>query len=239
MGGRGASSATNPQSITSIDSAQNFEQVKSYAATKGITVDDSLSGFNLEGLKVAVSGIEAVIDEYPNVIPEGLLKLRAKNTRGMASASFNGYLNLPAKYWETQNGFNNCISVYDDDVRAKWHPDGTTVNDILSHETGHIIERVLIDRAIPDDSDFDKANQWIKSTQATKVIAEACRAVKKTPYGKGKRNDDLVLAVSEYAKEGGRSEALAECVADYARNGSEANPLSVAVHDILIKKLLS
>ena len=60
--------------------------------------------------------------------------------------------------------------------------------------------------------------------------------MKKTPYGKGKKNNELIESVSGYASKN-RSEALAECVGDYFSNGKSSNPLSQAVWGILKEKL--
>lgn len=242
--GRGTNSATAKS--RSLDAASTFEQVKQYAAQNGIIIGDSLSGNYLEGLKEAVYGIEAAIKEYPN-IPQQLVSMQHGEYRPntYAFAQYDGGVYFPNKWWETAENFDSLLNSYADDVRDHYHPSGSTVRDLAAHEVGHLIERTLIDMDVAarvrngeriQYRNIETIKQWNSRKQATSVIAEACREVQKTSYGVGKKFDDLIGSVSEYALKN-RSEALAECVCDYSANGRNANPLSVKVHDILVRRL--
>lgn len=75
-----------------------------------------------------------------------------------------------------------------------------------------------------------------KHKEATRIVSNAAKSVKKTSEGKGAKTDDLVLNISQYASKS-RSEALAEAVSDYRANGANAKPLSRAIWAELKKEL--
>ena len=77
---------------------------------------------------------------------------------------------------------------------------------------------------------------WNKCTEAKKIVSQACKNIKKTPYGKGKRNADLIGSVSRYANENA-SEAMAEAFADVYDNGENANPLSFEIKRLTKEQL--
>ena len=149
---------------------------------------------------------------------------------------------FPKKYWGSKDGLMKLDVGHEGDYLSKWHPNNSQT---VHHEFGHIIEATLIRKQLGNTGTlsvmewWDGHEMWRKSKIATQIIGEAARNVKKTPYGKGKVNDQLVLSVSRYAKQGGRSEALAECIADYMANGSNANPLSIEVANIVKRRLQS
>ena len=135
------------------------------------------------------------------------------------------------------NGMVICFN--ENDVRVKWHPDGTSSVHIASHEIGHLLESALVFKNITQTGYYgtmDRINAWNKHRFATKVVGEAARAAKKTAVGKGLTNDQLVAQISRYATKN-RSEAMAEAVADYRANGSRAKPLSQAIWKILKREL--
>lgn len=66
---------------------------------------------------------------------------------------------------------------------------------------------------------------WNKCTEAKSIVSQACKNVKKTEYGRGKKNADLIRDVSRYANENA-SETLAESFADWYTNKDNASPLA-------------
>lgn len=117
---------------------------------------------------------------------------------------------------------------------------GTTGNNVVTHESGHILEAALIRRAY---NNFETRPDyiagiydWNHNTFAKAVVSEAAKAAKKTPDGKGKKVKELISDVSRYAEKT-RGETLAECVADYRANGANAKLLSREVWKILKREL--
>jgi hypothetical protein len=175
------------------------------------------------------------------VIPQaaiGIHELNGSESRSnaYASASLSGKLQLNPKMMGDQAKLDQS---YENDVRVKWHPDGTSSVHIASHEIGHLLESALVFKNITQTGYYgtmDRINAWNKHRFATKVVGEAARAAKKTAVGKGLTNDQLVAQISRYATKN-RSEAMAEAVADYRANGSRAKPLSQAIWKILKREL--
>ena len=133
------------------------------------------------------------------------------------------------------------IRRYNENVASGYHPKGTTYEDVLIHETGHRIEAALAKKAIdtgrlpyaPNIS-LGNWNNYAKTAYGSyateKLISQAAKNIKKTPYGAGKSNYQLYRGISGYAAaEDKRSETFAEAIADWRRNGSNANPLSIEI----------
>lgn len=251
MGGRGSHSsiasrsrtaAPTPTGPSSVADCQTFQETQTYMQGKyNILVDGTLADADFETLKAELQSVDDILSEFPQAA-QGMYNRHVtadvKRNRAYASASLDGSLNL------NLDKFRNDRVVeerYKSDLAAKYHPEGTTVKDILAHEMGHQLERILLERNVQYSS-FDAYSRfalvdgWNKSRQATRIISEACKAAKRTPEGKGKKNNELVAEISRYATVN-RSEALAECVADYHANREKAKPLSREVWKILKSEL--
>lgn len=122
-----------------------------------------------------------------------------------------------------------------------WSPKGTSTKTITSHEYGHLIEG-HIGRQRYAGNEYKRVQAWNNGTIATEIVGEAVRQTKRTEYGRGKSQRQLIDSMSLYAgtrsTAGNRnSEALADAVADYVANGANANPLSVAIYNSVSKRL--
>lgn len=254
MGGRGSNSRiptrqvqpTPPQPqaqpITQVSDADSLKAMDDYMKDNyNVRLDvPSLSKLDETAVRDAVQGVEDVLKEFPQA-QSVLNVVRAQNLKKgvMANASFRGSITMGNHYFDTQQ---HVDASYNRSVRNKFHPQGTTYKEILAHETGHILERALIEKyELAGNSNnawayLSAVNAWGHNTYSSKVITEAVKAAKKTPGGKGKLTAQLISDVSGYATKN-RSEALAECVADYRANGNNAKPLSVEVWKILKREL--
>ncbi len=250
MGGRGGASGfpTNgpgapgaPNGPQSAAETKDLHELAEYMKNVGIYVNErSLSGQTFENVREAAAGIERIMTEFPQAAAN-FHELRGDNLKygTLACASYSGVIALGNQYYSaTPDGLSRT---YDGNVRTGFHPSGTTKADITTHESGHILERALIDKYILSQGNgyyvqYEAAKAWNSSKLSGKIISEACKQVKKTAAGKGMVNADIIKGVSKYATRN-RSETLAECVADYAANGAGANPLSVAVWNILKREL--
>ena len=217
---------------------KDFDELQNYAASKFIAISDDLRDYHFEGLQNAVDGIELVLAEHPEVtrtLGSIVLTGRVMSMDTYACADFNGTITLNENYWKTWIAYEALGFAYQRDLNNGFHPPGE-IKHIASHEAGHLIERTILAREIPNTS--KAVYQWNKGTQATQVVKDACTRVKRTEYGKGMRNDELCDEVALYKKKSrGRAETFAECIADYAANGKDAHPVSIEVHNILRDKL--
>jgi hypothetical protein len=107
---------------------------------------------------------------------------------------------------------------------------------IGAHETGHAVEWLMLESNKSYQYDWQRIDAWNKCTEAKGVVSQACKNVKKTEYGKGKRNFQLIAGVSRYAQENA-SETMAESFADVYANGENANPLSIEIVRLTKEKL--
>lgn len=246
MGGRGGASGfpanapvpAGPQSAADThDLAELSQYMKS---THGIRVDPStFANQDFENVKNAASTVEFIVREFPQAAAN-FHEIRGENLKNgvMANASFNGTIRLADFYFATRQ---KLMSRYAHSEQTGYHPAGSTGDHVATHEAGHLLERALIDKyVLSQGSDYwtrlQASKDWNTSTYAKKVVSDACKMAKKTPAGKGMKNDALIRSVSGYAASN-RSETLAECVADYVANGQNAKPLSQAVWTVLKREL--
>lgn len=241
MGSRGRGSGAGGGKVPkSIDKAKDFDGLQAYMGKHGVTLGESTRGMDLGILKTVAGEVEFIAKEFPNTpgikyaAYNGDAVLNAitgneKNAHAYASASFHGDLNLNPQMMNA-----DVQTRYEHDVRAGFHPAGTTSANIATHELGHTLEAQLVHKKF--GTYWDRSHAWNHSTVATQVVAEAARMAKRTPEGKGLTNDQLVAQISRYAMKN-RSEALAEAVSDYRANGAKAKPLSRAIWTILKREL--
>lgn len=95
---------------------------------------------------------------------------------------------------------------------------------------GHGVEWALIQNNSSYDYDFQRIMAWNKCEEAKTIVLQACKNIKKTPFGKGKTNVQLIQSISRYASENA-SETIAESFADVYAKGVNASPLSIEIKD--------
>ena len=236
MGG-GSMGAKSSGPIKSVSEAKDLQELSNFLYDNYdiVVKTDTLKDVEFESVKMAAEGITSIIDEFPGAA-DNFHELSGTTSRSnaFAAASYNGVISINSEKYKT---IQNIEERYARTVATSFHPAGTTAVHITAHESGHVLERALIDKYVNDPMGgiWDraaKARAWDKSTCASKVITEAAKNAKKTPAGKGKKNAQLISEVSGYANKN-RSETLAECIADYAANKSKAKPLSQEVWKIL------
>ena len=234
MGGRGGGSGRGSSALDTKDVGELRQYMQDHYS---VTVHSSADKVDFGVLRSAAGELEELLKEFPQAAI-GIHELNGSESRSnaYASASLSGKLQLNPKMMGDQAKLDQS---YENDVRVKWHPDGTSSVHIASHEIGHLLESALVFKNITQTGYYgtmNRINAWNKHRFATKVVGEAARAAKKTAVGKGLTNDQLVAQISRYATKN-RSEAMAEAVADYRANGSRAKPLSQAIWKILKREL--
>lgn len=220
-----------------VTSKQNqFKNIStSFERKHHVSVDFSLKDADIKAVEPALKAIDSVLTEFPKVQEMRIVKRIAGeelNENIFAQASFDGVITVNTN----SNRYGNAGILekeYQKSVEKGFHPQGTTAKDIAAHETGHLLEKALIEKNVSGFNQLDtllnRANAWRKSSESRRVIKEATKACKG-------RISTRVSEVSKYA-ESNRSEALAECVADYQANGENAKPLSKEVWKILKREL--
>lgn len=242
--GSGSKSGAKGGGLSKASDAKNFNELKSYMESQGVKFGDGLENMDLGLLKSAAEEIQYFRQEFPQAA-DSFMEINGVGSGGYAETHYSkGAIQLTSHFAsgnaETlQNSYVKSTQMDDYDKimghSAPFHPVGTTSANIASHEAGHILEKALIDKRTDPGGIIGKVT-WNKGTEATRIVSNAAKEVKKTPEGKGKRIDQLVGQISRYAG-ANRSEALAEAVADYRANGANAKPLSKAIWSELKKEL--
>ena len=102
------------------------------------------------------------------------------------------------------------------------------------HEAAHAVEGILIDLNKAYEYAFQKTIAWNECEEAKSIVSQACKNIKKTIYGKGKKNAELIISISRYAQSN-PSETMAEAFADVFSNGKNANQLSLEIKRLTIE----
>jgi len=244
MGGRGSNAQRGHGQIKTAADMKDLQELSDYMwKTHRVYLAKSLAKANFDSVKAGAANIEKLLSEFPYLKtpsgPKNQAMIRELNgacrkRKAYAEASFDGKIQINASIFRDKSKLD---ASYANDLKSHFHPNGTNSDGVIVHEAGHIIESALIRKSGTPAAGY----AWNHCTEATRVINEACDALRKTAAGKtisGQpfTNDQLVSKISKYAKTD-RSEALAECVADYFQNGTKANPLSVQVWNILKREL--
>ena len=242
MGGRGGSSGLvkGPQpnfsnNVLSPQDAQDFKALSDYMRnTHNITMGKSLQNLEFKTIQHVASTVDDLAKEFPQAV-DSIRKILAHGSPkgAYACASYDGELRL-GNYFKSFKDFNRS---YKHSVKSGFHPNGSNpVDSVVSLETGHLLERALIQKALKQGRGQIGSLMWNTSAESKRIISQACKDIKATPTGKGRKVNDLIREVSGYASKN-RSECLAECVSDYYSNRSNAKPLSKAVWKLLKKEL--
>lgn len=208
----------------------DFESMEEYLKQKyDIKLDSSVKNLHYDSVSSCIKGIESVIDEYSDL--STILQKVTVGKSGVMSCTGKNITFNPT-YFSDDKLTNICV----EQANSGWWTKNTSIVSIGVHEAGHAVERLLIDNNPIYVYEFERIIAWQKCTEAKKIVSKACENIKKTLYGKSKRNDELVKSISQYATKS-KSETMAEAFADVYANGDNANPLSIEIKK-LTKELL-
>jgi hypothetical protein len=249
MGGRGVSSASSKGKLATGKASpmtdKQFKKLKDFLKNKhGITLDASVKQLDHKMVKQGISGIDKVLNEFPQMagcINEIFYdKNCSSDTLAYTQYKYDeqkGTLCTQlafTKYFADKTSISNSAARW-----GNWHPPNHDARAIMAHETGHALETALANKK--GITLYERVIIKAKGKCSTRIFQQACKKIKKTSYGKGKTNDELVRAVSGYAGHNKRKlkrmEAFAECISDYVTNGKSSNLLSQAVWDIVKKEM--
>lgn len=215
--------------IINIEECKSPKEAQVYWKSKyNVDVADSIKPLDFEAVKTSMAGIERVLQEFPQV-RQSFARIDTAQRGVMCAKYSDGSINFNPAYYTNKSRLKNMIMGNE----RGFHPKNTGILEVGAHECGHICEKALIKKY--NDSVLGVLD-WNKCTYAKQVIREACKAAKKTPLGKGKKNLTLKSEISGYALQND-SECLAEAVADYIANKDEASILSIEIWKILKREL--
>lgn len=215
--------------------AQNTDELIQYMKKKyGISMYKSdLDKADFETIKEQVSALEEVLQEFPGA-QKAFRGFEVLKPKAMAKPSYyaqasmmSGVIMLNSKYFANPTAAN---AKYKLDLATKFHPEGTTLRNVTTHEAGHILERALVLKYLPSVSDYAaRVDAYSGGRFADEVVRRAVNRLGKADKSMGKSY--LREQISRYATTNFQ-ETLAEGVADYMANRSKAKPLSKAIYKV-------
>lgn len=217
--------------VDKISKTKDFNELKDYIKSKyDVTVDKGIEKLNFNTVRSSLEGVESVIDEIPDV-GKSLNKMVIDKSGVMSCTGEE--ISFNPKYFSDSETLEKLCKKYSDS--GFWVKNVSPAS-IGVHETAHGIEWLMIEISNNYFHDFEKIEAWNKCTEAKAIVSQACKNIKKTAYGKGKKNDELINAISRYAGSS-RSETMAEAFADVYANGENANPLSIEIKKLTLEKI--
>lgn len=195
----------------------------------GISVWKDVESLDFDAVRETLVGLEYAMNDIPG------LKGKVQNVKTGRSGvmSCNGTdVTFNPNYYNSKKRIDDEISTC---TKSGWWPPNTSRASIAVHECSHAFESVTIDANSAYTSRYERVIAWNNCTEAKAVVSQACKNVKKTEYGKGKKNEELKGAISGYAKTN-PSETWAEAFADCYANGENANPLSKEIRRLAIER---
>lgn len=201
---------------TAVNKAQ---EIKSFESKYGITISKDLKNMTTDNLYNATQRVAEIIDEYPGYFDEVKDMKEYNQANTYAAMSVNGRtLYLNPKFYDNPTTMERT---YKYDVSTKWHPDGTTYNDIIVHELGHAVSFKIARNNLQG---YESANASLVNKAAEEIRANS----KSYGYARKPSEKKLRTEISRYATKN-YSETVAEAFADYHANKENAKPLSKAI----------
>ena len=218
--------ASSNKTPTSLSEVNDFDSLSNYMDSKyGIQIDFSMKSLDLGSVKGAISGVESIINEYPDV--GELLKKGITSNSGVMSCSGSKLSFNPDYFGDNHTLTETCKEMSD---RGFW-VSNSSPKSIGAHEAAHGVEWALIQANSGYTNDYERIHAWNRCREASKIVSQACDNIKKTPYGQGKSQTELIQSISQYGIKDD-SETMAEAFADVYANGVNANPLSKEIKRI-------
>lgn len=215
----------------SVKSVGTHEAFKSYMRDVwGVEVGDDFTGMSLEALKDTASGVEDALNEIPG-LSAVINSFTTRNIDTLAYADGTIYFSK-----QTFADAAKLKAEWTRQVASGWTVPNASSATLGYHESAHAIEKLLIDRNPAYTSDADRHAAWNKTKESSAIVSQACKNVKKTEWGKGKKVADLKAAISRYAA-ANNAETFAEAFADCYTNGQDACPLSLEIKRLALEAL--
>lgn len=219
------------RTIDKISDVSDFDGLEKYMKKAyNVSVDDSVKILHFPTVKNVLTGVEKIIREFPGL--KGTIKKITTGKGGVMSCG-GGEIKFNPYYF---NDGKKLLDACERMSKIHYWSRNRTPAGIGAHESAHAIEALLIQKNKEYEYNWQRVDVWNNCIEAKKIVSQACKNIKKTPYGKGKRNADLIGAISQYANENA-SETMAEAYADIYDNGKDANPLSVEIKRLTKEQL--
>ena len=202
---------------------KSFDEIKLYWADNyKVKVVDEIGKLNFEAVRAAMSGVEAVLEEFPqarsflrefNVFSSGLMS----TWRGHSKIYFNP---------EYFSNISTLISIITNGIKTGYYPKNMNVLGAGTHEAGHIVEDWLREK-------HNENTETLLRILPRKLIREAYQQAALHVEGKNKSIEQMRSEISTHASLENLSECLADAICDYIINDAKAALLSREIWNVL------
>lgn len=205
--------------IKKVEETNNYDELEKYLRNKyNIATDDSIKQLDFKTVRETLKGVESVFDDFPELSDN--IKKIGTDKHGVMCCS-GEEIKFNPKYYKDISEFKkmceNCSA-------QGWWPPNSSPASIGVHETGHAVEWLLLSKS-NFDYPWQQVYAWNRGDMSGGIVSKAIKNIKKTSYGKGKKQSELMNSVSGYGATK-KQECFAEAFADCFSNGELANPLS-------------
>lgn len=215
-----------------VEETNNYDELERYLSSKyNITTDDSVKQLDFKTVRETLKGIESVFDDFPELSDN--IKKIGTGKHGVMCCS-GEEIKFNPKYYKDVSGFKKMC---ENSSAQGWWPPNSSPASIGVHETGHAVEWLLLSKSNFDDP-WQKIYAWNRGDMSGGIVSKAVKNIKKISYGKGKKQSELMSAVSRYGATK-KQECFAEAFADCFSNGESANPLSQEIVKLAKEKYIS
>lgn len=220
--------------IIEVGKCRDFDELADYLGSiYGITMDDSVKTLDYGSVQSAFVGVESMLMEVPDL---QLLIDAATTTNkkgSFMSCGYDGKISFNVKDFADAEALEALFKKY---TASGYWIKGSSPASVGAHEASHLIERLLIEKSGKYTTRSAIVEAWNKCTEAKAIVSQACKNIKKTPFGKGKKNAELLDTISGYAKENA-SEALADSFESIYIHGEDASPLAHEIKRLALETL--
>ena len=192
-----------------------------------------------------IKEIDGILNKYPQLngyvrgFESGAMKAYAYYGQKLETDKFYNCLKVSTT---NTNSLKDLIAMYERDLSKNFHPKGTTWEDIIVHEYGHIIEAYLGAKRVGVNNpkwnmsieDARASFKYLKTGKISKEIIE--EAFKNLNIKTAKDKFNITSELSKYATQDTR-EFLAEAFADAMRNGDNAQDISKEIIKIIDREM--
>lgn len=215
---------------TNIKELKDFNEMEKYFDSKyKISIDKSVFELDFENVKSSLYGVETMFEDFPE-LKEKLKKVTTSKS-GVMACGLDGNITFNPVYF---NKGYDLEKIFKKQIKMGFWVKNATPESTGFHEAAHAVEGILIDLNKSYEYEFQKIFAWNKCEEAKRIVSQACKNIKKTTYGKGKKNAELIGSISRYAQKD-QSETMAEAFADIFANGENASPLSLEIKRLTIE----
>lgn len=212
-----------------LEQCVDFDELKKYfVETYSIVMDDEVMTLDFEAVKPPLAGIESMLERFPEM--SDTIKRIKVSKGGVMSCAGDSIDFNPVHYASTAKIQEMC----DKYGASGWWVKNSNPASIGTHEAAHALEWLLCNMNPDYEYDWQRIAAYNDCKQAQLIVGQACKNVKKTAFGKGKKNAELKATISKYANDT-PSEAMAEALADVYINGKDASPLSLEIEKLTVE----